>query len=606
MLKVEHSKDIENLGKELNKGSYDVKAIFPILQRVQKGMSNRSVSREFIKELKLNDKADEDKLEYLADALIQNNIFNYGVNSLKELPEKFLARHGAIMFLKRHIEKLVSDRKLGIQLWVDYIKFLSDEVDNGKLKHVINPKADSVFKTIDSYYWENLVRRFLRQLANIFVDEIGKLKLKGENEEIEKNINANKNLHKKIGELALEIYYPSLIKAILQKISWTPTRDENSELSKNMLILGDWVNNIAEFTDNQAHPYGHRPDVVDLVVTESFASLANDFLGDLLLIKKRIEFDERIVSSIGRGICGWFGKEVRESSIDWNSINSEILETFCTTWAARSVFHRNLGLMFSSANDFILEELPNILKIKWSKTLLDKKDLRQKFWQRWLEKFAIYSGSNSHIYKHFPWKKINELEIEKLFASVFNNFDNNKEDWTAIFIINKLNSENKIWKMGDITFFDPNNFDFGERRWFPSNIAETVTLAKINIQATTSKDAAFQGWKRLNNVLNKSALVLSLNRSYGGFEVDIHPDIYVAQPSTNSWSAGWSLARTDRAIQQTPSAFESWVLPTMSRLFDKEIDNLPLTDLESKFITAIHWYNKGRWKRDVAESYIFF
>lgn len=606
LLKVEYKEDIENLGKELKKGAYDINVIYPILERVQKGFSNQTIGKEFIKELKRDDEANEDKLEFLADALIQNNLFNYGLNSLKELPQRSLAHEGAVLFLKKHIHKLVNDRKLGVQLWINFIKFLSDEIDNGKLNDVTKPNPDSIFKLINSYYWQNLVRRFLKQLSNIFVDEIGKLNLKGENTEIEQKINANKNLHKKIGKAALEIYYPSLIKAILNSITSRPARDEGSELSRNMLILGDRLKEIAEFSDNQSPPYGHRPNTVDLVITESFALSAGDFLSDSLLDSKTIKFDEKIVSNTGRRICSWFGKEIRESNIDWNSISSETLETFCTTWTARTVFHRNLGLIFSSASDYILESLPDILKTKWSRSLLNQKILRQTFWQKWFEKFVSYAGFNSYIYQYFPWKNIEESELEQLFISVFNSFDNSKEAWTVIFIINNLNSENKIWKISDITFFDPNNFDFGEQRWFPSNIAEKVTFAKINVQANTVKEAAFQGWRRLNNALNESAFVLSINQSFGGFEVDIHPDIYVAQPRTDSWSAGWSLARTDRAIQQTPSAFESWVLPTMSRLFDKEKDDLPLTDLESKFVTALHWYNKGRWKRDAAESCIFF
>lgn len=606
LLEAEHKSDIENLGKQLKKGSYDVKTIFPILERLQKGFSNKTIRKEFIDELKLNDKANEDKLEYFADALIQNNIFNHGVNSLKELPERSIARHGAALFLKKHIEKLVNDRKLGIKLWTNYIDFLSDEINAKKPTDIINSNADSVFELVKSYYWESLVRRLLKDLANIFIGEISKLKLTGTNEEIEKRITTNITLHKKIGELVLEIYAPALIKAIFQKTTSKPARDESSKLSKNMLVLGDWLKTVAKFDDNRTPPYGHRPDIVDLVNTESFSSLANDFLGDSLLKNKVIEFDEKIVSNIGRRICSWFGKEIRESNINWNSISSETLETFCTTWTARTVFHRNLGLIFSSANDIILDSLPDILKMKGSKSLLNKKKLRQEFWLQWFEKFVSYAGFNSHIYKYFPWNKIAESELEQLFFSVFNNFDKEKEEWTVIFIINRLNSKNRIWKMSDITFFDPNNFDFGERRWFPSNIAETVTFAKVNIQATTSKDAAFKGWKRLNNVLNESALILSLSKSYGGFEVDIHPDIYVAQTRTNSWFAGWSLARTDRTILQTPDAFESWVLPTMDKLFDKEKDNLLLTPLESKFVTALHWYNKGRWKKDAGESYIFF
>lgn len=606
LLKAEHKKDIENLGKELKKGAYDIKVIYPILQRIKNGLSNQTIGVEFIKELKLNDKADTDKLAYLADALVQNNLFNHGLNGLKDLPQKSVARHSAELFLKNHIGTLANDKKLGIQLWSGYVKFLSDEIDDGKLDEVFNPKSDSIFNLINSYYWENLMRRFLKQLTDVFINEIGSLKTRGNNIAVAEKLEKNKTLHKKIGVIALRLYIPLLIKAVLNLITSRPARDEDSNLSKNLLTLGDWLNTNADFADNQSQPYSHRPDIVDLVITESFASSADDFFGEFLFDKTSIESETKISTDIGRRICAWFAKDVRESEVDWNTISSKTLETFCTTWSARTVFHRNLGLIFSATNDFVIRKLPDIINMSDSYSLLGKKSARQKFWQEWFKKFISYVGFNSHVYKYFPWNKITESDLEQLFTSVFDDFVENKEGWTAIYIVDRLDSKNRIWNIADITFFDPNSFDFGEQRWFPSNIAETVTFAKIDIQANSSKDAALQGWLRLNNVLNESAFVLSLTRSYGGFETNIHPDIFVVQLRTNSWSAGWSLARNDRPIQQSPNAFESFVIPVMDKLFEKEKSNLPLTTLESKFITALHWYNKGRWKRDAAESYIFY
>lgn len=58
--------------------------------------------------------------------------------------------------------------------------------------------------------------------------------------------------------------------------------------------------------------------------------------------------------------------------------------------------------------------------------------------------------------------------------------------------------------------------------------------------------------------------------------------------------------------QQSITAVENLVVPKLDRLIEKIRVGRLLTELEERFISAVHWYNKGRWQRDPADTYLFY
>lgn len=86
-------------------------------------------------------------------------------------------------------------------------------------------------------------------------------------------------------------------------------------------------------------------------------------------------------------------------------------------------------------------------------------------------------------------------------------------------------------------------------------------------------------------MLNGFAFGLSLNESFGGFKTEIHSDIYVAPISNIGWSAGQSLTRSDRPIEQTLDAFREFVAPAIEDLLDAAHTSSGLSDLQNKLGT---------------------
>lgn len=360
------------------------------------------------------------------------------------MPEKSVARCGVELFLKNHIESLIENEKIGSQLWTDFIEFLIEEIGRGKLNGIFNQNSDTIFNSIDTYFWQSLMRRFLRQLSELFVKELNAFSLKGGRDEIAKKLENNKTLDKKIGLALLKLYAPLLIQAVLHSITTKPACDKDSDLSKKMLPLGDWLMGTAEFADNRSRPNLRRPGLIDLVATELFVRTANDFLSVYLSDKTSIENEIKICSDVGRLICARLALDVRQSEIDWSIASPEEVEKFCTTWTAKTTLHRNLGLNFSAANEFIVKKLPDIVNTPKIHSLLSNKITRRKFWQDWYQGFSRHSAFDSHIYHYFPWSKITSSEVEQLFVKVFADFTNNEEEWTAIFIIKGINSKDRI------------------------------------------------------------------------------------------------------------------------------------------------------------------
>lgn len=608
-LKLEYKSEIEELERQIQKPEFELAAIFPLLEKIREGLSLPVISKALVEEILRDESAEAGRIQWLSDFLLKVVLTKHGSNTLKKMPQKSLARYGSEFFLNQHLAVIMGNKQLTADLWSAVFKYWGEETIPEKIKAALKENPESLFDVFDSYLWGNLTRRLMRRITQKFADEMKTLALSSNDKiNLAEAFETDEAKHKKIGLLASEIYVKAFLRALFAKVSSIPSRQEDSNLSDSLTPLSDYLYSTAKFDDRAPGRPNRRPNVVDLVSTEAFVTAAARIFSERLADNFDIENQEKIITDVGRRLCTCFGLEIRESEIDWTSAGDAEISMLCETFSARDVLHRELGLIVLSPplDELLIMGVADVLEALNAQALSDDEELRVEFWNEWREFFSQHSAHDSHIFNYLPWETIETDDLKELLNRVFADFSQPLEEWTAVAIIPNLAANGKIWRISDITFFDAAQFDFGEKRWFVHKFSDGATFAKLNIHADTPLEAQRRAWERLNNVLNGFAFGLSLNRSFGGFKTEIHPDIYVAPVSNVGWSAGQSLARNDRPIKQTLDAFREFVAPAIEDLLDAANTSAGLNDLQNKLLHAWHWYNKGRWQPDATETIIYY
>ena len=610
LLKLEHRNEVEELERQLAMSKLDLSIIFPILEKIKEGLSLPVIIQELNAQMTLDVETDTSKIKELSKFLLKIVLTKHSSGTLEKLPKKSLSQHGTNFLLQQHLTDLIKNKTLTTSLWRTIFDFWREETAPEKAKVALKESPESLFDIFDTYLWGNLTRDLMRRIAGNFASEVKNLAASsgGDKIKLAEAFETDTAKHEKIGLFAVEIYVRSFLRSLLSKVSAPAARQEDSVLSENLNLLGDFLLQEAKFDYRGTGRHVRRPNIVDLVATEAFESASARILSEYLAKDFNIESESKIIADVGRRLCTRFGLEIREADIDRTKLNEADIKTLCETFGARDVLHRELGLIVMSppANDLLIDRITDVLASVDIESLVEDESLLHGFWNEWHKTFSQYAAGNSHIFDYLPWETIGAADLKNILDAAFADFTQGTEEWISVAIIPNLSANGKFWKVSDVTFYDAAQYDFGEKRWFVHKFSDGATFAKLNVYADTPLEAQRRAWERLNDVLNGFAFGLSLNRSFGGFKTEIHPDIYVAPVSNKGWSAGWSLARKDRPIKQSLDAFRNFVAPAIEDLLDTAQTPSKLNDLQNTMLHAWHWYNKGRWQPDATETIIYY
>lgn len=561
LLSLEYEPEIDALRIEIKAGAYDIAKIYPLIDRIKEGLSPAMIGSEVAKQFACDGKADTNYLQSLSEFLVQSQIGRNSLSDLKDVPQQSIARLGAEFFLDWNLDTLRADKTLSSSLWTNYLRFLDEELkDAGKLDSVISKDAVNAFDLLDTFYWQHLFRAFLERLAEIIAAEIPRFTRCVSVEDAAWKLESDTRLHKRVGKALYQEYVRILTQAALSSITGREARSEDSQLSIDMLALGNWLREKASFTSDR-HPSesDYHPDTLDFVVTEAFNSAAIKRIGSYAANVLATRAKKSAIERIGARICSVLARDIRQAPIDAQFLTESLLD-YLSEWRSRIDLHRNLGVIFRNTNPVVLKAIPEIVAEKRVRSLANRAAERDSMWADWKSSFVSQAGFQSYIYKHYPWHKLSAFRLKLLLNRVFVEFDSPAEEWSVLFTINGLDSKERMWKMGNITFYDPQSFDLRDARLLQRKPDGKTTAAEVTVKAVSTYDAARKASEKLGLAMNKTAFILSLNKTYGGFAIRIDTNIYVRRLKRNSSSAGRMLARREDPITQSVEAVEAWSL----------------------------------------------
>lgn len=417
----------------------------------------------------------------------------------------------------------------------------------------------------------------------------------------------NTALHETVGIEILEVFISQFLRTLVNTMMASESRDHDSELSAATLPLGDCL--LRKFgvglDRRDSHP--QRPGYVDLVATEALSLTAAGTIAVAAEKEFRTIIPRETANSVGRRVCCVLARDIRKSDdvVTWTGRTAR---RQVKNWAARVDVTENLRIIFSETNEFVLQNLEVVLRSQRIVMALNLKPTRLRFWTKWQESFNQNARFSGHLHKYFPWHRLKKREIVPLFDKVFAEMDMTPERWAVYFTVHGLNSQEKVWEWGGITFFDSDAYDFRDIGFFArSKEGNVASIAHVDVIAGGSFEASKRAWRRLGPVLDQSAFVLSLNKNYGGFALKIDPYVFAEKIRTQSALGSRQLDRDERPMrQQTAETIQTVVAPLTKSLTERIRKGSTLSELEKRYLASIHWYNRGRWQGDPADTYTFY
>jgi hypothetical protein len=611
LIKIDCPTEIAELRRLLKEPSFNVSAIYGLLELIKDYPSTTALRQEFIKEVLRAPQARSEHLTVISRLLIRKTFVDHGAHSLKELPERALARHGAAMLLGKLRGRLLAEEQLATELWQQWLMHLARKTSFEDLAGMVSLQPDSVFGLSNRFFWLYLTHGFMRQVAETLAAEVLQAlahrnhtaMAEGEQDLLQAHLDADRL--RKIGARTVCQYTNIFLRFICDMACDKETWEEGSDLSRLCLPVGDWLLAEAGFADNRPHPYVHRPNIVDLLVTRAFVSTASALVGKRLTDEVNLPELSQVSESIGHKLLVLLREELVPDGLNLGTPPVNEIEAACFHLAARRRTHEELGGVLAPLNKLLAQHFTTLLDALSARNILNDINVREGFWDEWTRSFTQRAAPDKSVLHYLPWSNLDEHEFEIVLSGFFDDLAKPGEEWLTVFIVKDLKPQGKIWTYDDVTFYDPKVFDFGEQRWFSDEVTEATTFVKMVTKADTRTSAAQRGWARLNDVLSAFTFALSADQNWGGFNPEVHSDAYVAQVSTGNWTIIRSNSRDDHPVSQSIDHLKHFA-DTFRHLLEVARDPAQLTEWQVKLLRALHWYRKGRWETDPAESFLCY
>jgi hypothetical protein len=611
LIKIDRPTEIGELRPLLKEPSFNVSAIYGLLELIKDYPSIAALRQEFIKEVLSDAQVRSERLTVISRLLIHKTFVDHGTNSLKELPERALARHGAEILLGKLKGRLLAEEQLNTEIWQHWLTHLKSKTSFEDLTGMVSLQPDSVFGVSNRFSWLYLTHEFMRQIAERLAAEVQEAlahrnnmaEAEGDQDSLQSHFDVDRL--QKIGAWAVRQYTNIFLRFICDTACDKEAWEEDSDLSRMCLPVGDWLSAEAGFTDNRPHPYVDRPNIVDLLATQAFVSTASKVTGKRMADEVNPPELSQIKESVGHKLSALLREELASGDLNLSKSSANEIEAACSHLAAQRRTHEELGSVLTPLNKLLAQHFTTLLEALSARNLLSDVNVRRAFWDEWTESFTRRAASDKSVLHYLPWSTLNERELETVLGGFFNDLAKPSEEWLTVFIVKDLKPQGKIWTYDDVTFYDPKVFDFGEQRWFSDEITEDTTFVKMVIKADARAGAAQRGWARLNDVLSAFTFALSADQNWGGFNPVVHGDAYVAQVSTGNWTIIRSNSRDDHPVGQSIEHLKHFA-DTFRHLLEVARDPARLTEWQVKLLRALHWYRKGRWGADPAESFLCY
>lgn len=275
-------------------------------------------------------------------------------------------------------------------------------------------------------------------------------------------------------------------------------------------------------------------------------------------------------------------------------------EALCATWSARRRLHREAGAILAELNPSLEEHLRRLSEQK----RIINVAAGDRFWPLWRRNYAGEASHSSRV----PWDAVADVRVlERAVAEAMSRFGGARSEYLVVFRVEGIRPQSMNWPMADVTFYDPEQFDYGEGPELSSAEEESpaVCHAAVRGSADTSAEAVRSARQRLVECLDCYSFGLSGNSLRPDFDPEVWDGEYVTNLSEER--GGYNYQRTIGFQDEQGAA--DLDLPRMARAYVPLLEKAArepqgLTQLQNRFVRAVHWLREARFEADPAKRFV--
>lgn len=596
--RLEYPQEIEELEHLLKQGKFDVPSIYPILKKIEQGPTATNILTALRAQLTHLANVNFDHFVAGSTLILRRSLSTDSISSLKERLGVAFARHGTYLAARSLLPKISSDEQLFDRMSENWKRFV-DECLSFEVDSVNSAPGMGLTRIFKLYSWDFKARGVLESLRTSISGILAAERERMPAEQDQVRPFAEEELARVLRREYSLAYLQQLVEMPMGGARHKSEQIENIGQELANVLLN------SSFEDKQfSHTPPYRPNPVDACCSDAFVRTIKDIA--------RHKFSVRLKNglNIAELNCNlskvllqqlWDNESFR--SIDWkNSSDFEIREA-CEQWLSSADTRRLLAKIVTPLNQLLIQRFQLLLSDP------EFSDLNawingNGFWEKWAENFSKLAPWDRGIFHYIPWDSFDESTIVDLFSRVTRDFDQANDNWLVVLSIRNVDPPQTPKRIAGITFYDPSQWDFGEKVSISTDSTRKVTSARVNVTAATFLEAKRIAASRLREILNCVALSLSMDKARGGFKPIIDPEILAQRLTSRGWSSDRPLGRNQRPITQSFLNFERFG-PMFDFLIHASRSD-SATMLQQKLLKALHWYAKARWEDDPAQSLLFY
>ncbi|HSE19699.1 MAG TPA: hypothetical protein VLB46_21750 [Pyrinomonadaceae bacterium] len=596
--RLEYPHEVAELEHLLKQGKFDVLQIYPLLRKINNGPSENTILIALRDELLTATDMNFDLFITGSALLLRRALPAHSPSSLKEKLSVSLARHGGSLAARTLVKRINEDRELFNRMAGSWNSFLN-ELRFFDIDAVKSDPAAGLTKLFDLFSWDYKARILLDNvrtgITSFLISEKSALAVDA--------VAVRSRAESELNQILRREY--SL--AYLRQLFEMPIGGARFE-SEHLQNIGQEVATIlleSSFEDKQfRHSEPYRPNPVDACCADSFV----ETIKEIARAKFSSALDEIQLPEIEPSSLHELTQKLWTSepflAIKWNEASDITIEDACDQWLSSVGVQKQLVTALTPSNVLLLNTYKLLLDNKAFSTLEEWID-SEIFWERWGENLSRVAPWNRGIFHYIPWDGFDEAEVRYLFSRVTTDFlPVDDAGWSVVFTVRNLDPPPTPKHITGITFYDPIQWDYGEKVLFSKDVAKHTTSARLKVTARSFLESKRIAAAQLRDVLNCMALSLSVSRMRGGFKPTIDPEVFARRLSSPSWSSDRPLIRNEHPITQSFLNFERF-----GPMFDfliRASRSASSTMLQQKLLRALHWYSKARWDDDAAQSLLFY
>ena len=578
---------------------FDLGQLYPVLQIISRAPSPQLLQRELTKELISSRPLNRMRLTALTELLLRQVLLRLGASDLKLLPRKLLSQQFVKLWLPLYLQPLTTDPNI--------MALVNRVVQDVFLTSAREPDLSQGPEALATEYalWD-----LLTAIPDYLTDAIRRSLVANpaDNDPIGTLIQDDAFVEV-FGYKMLQSYLDRFLATFFRAIGWHEKDQRESRFEAFSAAIGDALVATGTLEDNRP-THGHiRPSSPRNLASDALTNPIASMLTRRCLSNYRAQDWRILAMDLSRRVLQGLQTDTAEWGVDWSSsTDAPITRVIHGSIAGRSLQASIEELLrplraFCVAQVAILARAPIL-------PLADRE--RSAFWSEWADSFVEDVSTHYSLFDYLSWPTLSVREFRRFVAALFQELFRPKSEYIVIQRANDIDPEGAIWYTGNMLFYDPTTYNFGEDRSpIAANIltdreADVVGIA-VFVDAYSDYDAQQIALQNSKDALHVLAYAFSVSQRSDGFRAELALGVATYNRTKHHW---FLRQQNERADQFDVIRARAERVPFYAQQYDRivalsTLASQSLNALQQSFLESLHWYVRGRWNRDPAERFLF-